>query len=146
MNAKKVSIFLAGFMWLLVAIRIATRACAWLEPYIQEPDWRLSFFLLSLIIAGGKAFTVLKKAAIRNLGNLDQIEEKPLHYVIGWLILYSVKGVVFIILMIGLGFLLRYLRTIGADPFNIFGFIYMGIAGALAIGSTFYFKELKNQA
>ena len=44
--------------------------------------------------------------------------------------------------MIGLGFLLRYLRTLGADPYNIFGFIYLGIALALAIGSTFYFKAL----
>ena len=95
MNAKKVSIFLAGFMWLLVAIRIGNRAMTWLEPYFQEPNWKLSLLLLSFIIAGGKAFTVLRKAAERNLGNIDQIEEKPLHYVIGWLILYSVKGIVF---------------------------------------------------
>lgn len=142
MNAKKVSIFLAGFMWLLVAIRIGSRAYAWLAPYFENPDWKLSLFLLSLIIAGGKAFTVLKKAAARNIGNVSKIEEKPLHYAIGWLILYSVKGVVFIVLMIGLGFLLRFLKSIGADPYNIFGFIYFGIALALAIGSTFYFKEL----
>lgn len=144
MNAKKVSIFLAGFMWLLVAIRIGWRAWGWLQPYFQEPDWKLSLLLVSFIIAGGKAFTVLKKAAARNIANVDQIQEKPLHYVIGWLILYSVKGIIFILLMIGLGFLLRYLRTIGADPYNIFGFIYLGISLALAIGSTFYFKVLKN--
>ena len=142
MSAKKVSIFLAGFVWLLVAFRIGARAFNWLQPYFQEPNWKLSLLVLSLIIAGGKAFTVLKKAAERNLGNVDKIEEKPLHYVIGWLILYNVKGIIFISLMIGLGFFLRYLRTLGADPFNIFGFIYLGISLAIAIGSSFYFKEL----
>jgi hypothetical protein len=143
MNAKKVSIFLAGFIWLLVAFRIGGRAIDWLQPYFQEPNWKLSLLLVSLIIAGGKAFTVLKKAAARNLGNIDKVKETPINYFIGWLILYNTKGVVFISLMIGLGFFLRYLRSIGADPYNIFGFIYLGIALALAIGSFFYFKELK---
>lgn len=144
MSAKKVSIFLAGFIWLLVAFRIGARAYTWLQPYFQEPNWKLSLLLVSLLIAGGKAFTVLKKAAARNIANIDQVEEKPLHYFIGWLILYSTKGVIFIALMIGLGFFLRYLRSIGADTYNIFGFIYLGISLALAIGSTFYFKVLKD--
>ena len=44
-------------------------------------------------------------------------------------------------LMIGLGFLLRYLRDIGLDSYNIFGFIYAAIALGLALASRYYFSE-----
>lgn len=141
-STKKVSIFIAGFIWLLVAIRIGYRAIGWLEPYFAEPSWKLSLLFVSLIIAGGKAFTVLKKAANRNISQAQELNNSPLNYFIGWLKLYGTRGIILIILMIGLGFLLRYLKTIGADPYNIFGFIYLGISLALAIGSAFHFKAL----
>ena len=144
MNSKKISIFIAGFIWLMVALRIGGRAMGWLEPYFQEPSWQLGLLVVSVIIGFGKAFSVLKKSVARNLANTDSLENKPMDYALGWLKLYGKKGVILILLMIGLGFLLRFLKTIGADPYNLFGFLYMGVALALAIGSGFYFKEIKN--
>jgi hypothetical protein len=72
---------------------------------------------------------------------LPKIDERPINYVIGFLILFGVKGSVMISLMIGLGFLLRFLRDIGLDSFNIFGFIYAAIALGLALASRYYFSE-----
>ncbi|MCE2929407.1 MAG: hypothetical protein LW817_07240 [Candidatus Caenarcaniphilales bacterium] len=144
MNTRNFSVFLAGLIWALVGIRIISRGLPWLEPYFSQPDWHLSLLLVSLIIAGGKAFSVLKKAAARNLGNLEKISDKPINYLIGWLILYNVKGCVFIALMMGLGIGLRHLREFHhADPYNLFGFLYLGIGLALVIGSSFYFKALQ---
>lgn len=91
-----------------------------------------------------KANTVLKKAVLRNLSNLDKIPNKIWAYFFGWIILYNKKGLIFISLMIGLGIGLRYLREFhNADPYNIFGFIYLGIGLALIRASLFYFE--KNQ-
>ena len=143
MNAKKLSIFLAGFLWVLVAFRIGSRGIEWLSPYLANPDWKLSFLIFSFLIAFFKATKVLKKSCERNLANLEKIQEKTSHYFFGWLILYGKKGIILISIMIGLGIGLRYLRAIGIDSFNIFPFIYIGIAGALLLGSQYYFKALK---
>lgn len=142
LNAKNISIFIAGFIWLLVALRIGSRGVNWLIPYFENPSWKLIFLLVSVIIGMGKGMTVLRKAAERNLSHLQNIEENMLNYFIGWLKIYGVKGSVMISLMIGIGIGLRYWRSVGGDPFNIFGFIYLGIALGLLIGSSYYFKAL----
>lgn len=141
-NAKNISIFIAGLIWLLVAIRIGSRGMNWLNPYFENPDWKLIFLLVSLIIGYIKATTVLRKAAERNLKNLDKVEEKAINYFFGWLKIYGIKGSIIILLMIVIGISLRYIRSIGGDPNNIFGFIYLGIAIGLGLGSTYYFKRL----
>ena len=148
MNAKNISVFIAGFVWLLVALRIGSRGITWLEPYFMNPDWKLIFLLVSVVIGYLKGTTVLKKAANRNLANLPQIEEKPLDYCFGWLKLYGKIGTIMISLMILIGISLRYWRAVGGDPYNVFGFIYLGIALGLGLGSTYYFKYLfsKNKA
>jgi len=143
MNTKNFSIFMAGFVWLLVAWRIGLRGFSWIQPYIEKPDWHLSLLLVSVLIGVLKATTVLRKAAQRNLANVDKISNNPINYFVGWLILYNVKGVVFISLMIGLGYGLRYLRSLGADPYNLFGFLYLGIALAIGAASFYYFASLK---
>ncbi len=142
MNAKNISVFIAGLLWLLVAIRIGSRGITWLEPYFANPDWKLTFLLVSLVIGILKATTVLKKSATRNLANIDQIHETFGDYALGWLKLYGKKGTIMILLMIGIGIALRYWREAGGDPYNIFGFIYLGIAIGLGLGSTYYFKYL----
>jgi hypothetical protein len=144
MNTRNFSIFLAGFIWLLVAIRIGYRGLLWLKPYFVEPDWRLSLLVFSFLIGMLKAFTVLKKAAYRNMANIEKISDNPLNYFIGWLIIYGFKGTLMISFMIGLGFSLRYLKSIGWDQYNLFGFLYLGIALGIAIASGFYFRKLKS--
>ena len=83
MNAKKLSIFLAGLIWVLVAFRIRLRSIEWLSPYLANPDWKLSFLIFSFLIAFFKATKVLKKSCERNLANLEKIQEKTSHYFFG---------------------------------------------------------------
>jgi hypothetical protein len=99
--------------------------------------------VVSILIAIGKSATVLKKSVNRNLGNLHKISnDDSKDYFLGVFKLFGVKGLILIILMIALGFLLRYLKAIGLDPYNVFGFIYLGISGALILGSLNYFKAV----
>lgn len=145
MNTRNFSLFIAGMIWLFVAYRIGYRGMTWLQPYFENPDWRLSLLVVSILIAFLKAFTVLKKAALRNIGNIDKISDNPINYLIGWLVLFGVKGSLMISLMIGLGLGLRYFKFHGWDPYNLFGFLYIGIALGIAIGSSFYFQKLLNR-
>lgn len=135
---------MAGIIWILVGIRIGSRGLAWLQPYFENPDWRLLFLVLSIIIGLAKALTVLKKAVQKKLPNLEKIDDHPINYFIGWIKLFGPAGCILISLMIGIGVTLRWLRAnLNADPNNIFGFIYLGIAMALIGASIFYFKEIK---
>jgi hypothetical protein len=142
LNAKNISIFIAGFIWLLVALRIGSRGISWLMPYFENPSWKLIFLLVSILIGFAKGTTVLRKAAERNLSNLGDIRETPMNYLFGWLKIYGTKGTIMISLMIAIGIGLRFWRANGGDPYNIFGFIYLGIALGLLIGSSYYFKSL----
>lgn len=144
MSAKKFSLYLAGGIWLLVALRIGGRAMQWLEPYFEPPQWQLALIAVSIVLGAAKANTVLKKAVNRNLGNLDKIKEGFLYYICGWLILYNVRGSIVITLMIALGWGLRSLRASGFDAYNLFGFLYLAVAIALAASSTLYFQAAKS--
>jgi hypothetical protein len=141
MTPARFSLLIAGLIWLSVGLRIGNRAVQWLTPYFEQPSWMLLFLILSVAVGVLKATTVLKKACLRNISNLPKIDERPINYLTGFLILFGVKGSVMISLMIGLGFLLRYLRDLGLDSFNIFGFIYAAIALGLALASRYYFSE-----
>lgn len=141
MSPAKFSLLVAGIIWLSVGLRIGNRAVEWLMPYFLNPTWMLSLLLISIALGYLKASTVLKKACLRNIANLPKIENTPINYLRGFLILFGVKGTIMISLMIGLGYLLRFLREIGLDSYNIFGFIYAGIALGLALASRYYFSE-----
>lgn len=143
MNPRKFSLLVAGIIWIAVGIRIALRAVPWLEPYFAEPNWKLSFFALSIIIGLAKAFTVLRKAVQRRIETIDQIDDSPINYLVGWLKLFGIRGGIVILIMIGLGFGLRAWRAAGGDPYNIFGFVYIGISLALLGSSIFYFRAIK---
>jgi hypothetical protein len=144
MSTRNFSLLTAGIIWILVGIRIGSRGLTWLQPYFENPDWKLSFLALSLIIGLAKGLTVLRKAVQKKLSNLEKIDDHPSNYLIGWLKLFGSSGTIIIILMIGIGITLRYLRNhLNADPNNIFGFIYLGIAIALIGASIFYFREIK---
>ncbi len=143
MSTKKFSLLTAGIIWILVGLRIGTRAVTWLQPYFEEPDWKLGLLVVSILIAVVKARTVLRKAVNRNVGNLDKINDKFVDYFTGWIKLFGVKGIVLISLMMALGYGLRALRDIGSDPYNLFGFLYFGVALALIGGSLHYFNHLR---
>lgn len=144
MSTRKFSLVIAGLLWIAVAVRIGSRGITWLQPYFTKPDWHLALLVLSILIGLAKAFTVLRKAVNRNLGNLENIDDNPINYLIGWLKLFGVRGTVMISLMIAIGIGLRYLREYqNADPYNIFGFIYLGIALGIGFASIFYFKAIK---
>lgn len=144
MNTRSFSLFIIGTLWITVGIRIASRGLSWLEPYFQEPDWHLSLLALSLIIGLAKALTVLRKTVNRRLEKVSDIDDSPINYLVGWLKLLGARGLIVISLMIGIGFSLRFWRDHGGDPFNIFGFIYLGIAIALAGSSIFFFRAIKD--
>lgn len=142
MTPARFSLLVAGLIWLSVGFRIGSRAVQWLMPYFENPSWMLLLLIISVLLGILKSNTVLKKACLRNIGNLPKIDNSsPINYFRGFLILFGVKGTVMISLMIGIGFFLRFLRGIGYDPFNIFGFIYVAIALGLALASRFYFSE-----
>lgn len=144
MSTRNFSLIVAGLIWILVGIRIGSRGLEWLAPYFNEPDWRLSFLVFSVLIGLAKGLTVLRKAVQKKLSNLEKIDDHPSNYLIGWIKLFGLSGCIIILLMIAIGFTLRYLRNnLNADPNNIFGFIYLGIAMALIGASVFYFKALE---
>ncbi|MBT6842947.1 MAG: hypothetical protein HOA17_04005 [Candidatus Melainabacteria bacterium] len=142
MNPRNFSLLIAGFLWIAVGLRIGKRGLGWLEPYFQTPDWHLYLLGLSLIIGLAKAFTVLRKAVNRRIETLAEIDDQPLNYLVGWLKLLGPRGIIVIGIMIGLGFGLRFWRESGGDPYNIFGFIYLGIAIGLIGSSAFFFKAI----
>lgn len=143
MNTRRFSLMLAGLLWLLVALRIGSRSINWLEPYFAEPNWMLLLIPVSLFVGYMKASKMLAKSIKRSVDNLDKIDDQFINYFIGWLKLMGIKGFLIISLMIGLGFGLRHLKTIGFDPYNLYGFVYLAVAFALLYGSSFYFKEAK---
>ena len=142
MNPRNFSLFVCGCIWIAVGIRVGRRGLAWLEPYFQNPDWHLWLLALSLIIGLAKAFTVLRKAVNRRLASLGEIDDHPINYFIGWIKLLGPRGVIVISLMIGIGLGLRFWRESGGDPYNIFGFFYLGIAIGLLGSSSFFFKAI----
>ncbi len=147
MNPRTFSLFIAGCLWIAVGLRIGSRGLNWLQPYFEQPDWHLGLLAVSVLIGLAKALTVLRKVVVRNTNtNLEKIDDKPINYLIGWLILLGKHSSIAIILMIGIGFGLRYWKTQGGDPYNIFGFIYLGIAIALIGSSVFYFKAIKDNS
>lgn len=146
MSTQRFSLIVAGAIWLLVAGRIAYRAFTWLLPYASQPSWQLWLLPIALILGLLKAKTVLKKAANRNIGNIDKIKNEPKYYLYGWLLLYGVPGTITISLMIALGIGLRALRAAGNDPLNIFGFIYLAIALGLGLASLYYFEAAAKHA
>lgn len=146
MSTRNFSLLVAGIIWILVGIRIGLRGLTWLQPYFENPDWKLSFLALSVIIGLAKGLTVLKKAVQKKLPHLEKIDDHPSNYFIGWIKLFGPAGCILITLMIGIGFTLRYMRAhMNADPNNIFGFIYLGIAMAIIGASFFYFREIKKE-
>ncbi len=145
MSTQRFSLILAGSIWLLVALRIGSRAFEWLTPYITQPSWQLALLPVAIILGVLKSRTVLKKAANRNIGNIDKIKNEPGYYLYGWLLLYGIHGTITISLMIALGFGLRALRAAGNDPFNVFGFIYLAVALALGLSSLYYFEAARKQ-
>lgn len=144
MNTRKVSLFIAACLWLAVGFRIACRGLDWLEPYFQTPDWHLGLLLISVIVGLAKAFFVLRKVVNRRIDRIGDIDDSPINYLIGWVKLLGLHGVIAISLMIGIGYGLRYLHYHGADPYNLFGFFYLGIAFALGGSSLFFFFAAKN--
>ncbi len=147
MNTRKFSLYIAGLIWALVGVRIGMRAVNWLTPYFDPPSWQLIFIVLSVIVGIFKAKKVLSKSVKRGIENSDSLDDRPLNYLIGWLKLYGLRGVIIVLLMIGLGFFLRALRSMGFDTYNIFGFLYLAVSFGLIMASTFYFKaaaELKD--
>ena len=145
MNTRQISLLIAGLLWIAVGLRIASRGLTWLEPYFQQPDWHLALLGLSVIIGIVKAMTVLRKAVQRRIDKADEIDDSPINYLIGWIKLLGSRGVIVITIMICIGIGLRFWRSHGGDPFNIFGFIYLGIALALISSSIFFFKAIKNR-
>lgn len=147
MNTRQFSLYLAGSIWLLVALRIAARGLEWLSPYLSQPSWQLVFLPIAIVLGILKSRTVLKKASLRNISNLEKVSlEKRSHYLYGWLLLYGMRGTITIGLMIGLGLGLRALRASGQDPLNLFGFIYLAVALGLGLSSAYYFKAAKEQS
>lgn len=143
MNTRNVSLAICGIIWILVGLRIASRGLNWLQPYFDNPDWHLWLLGLSLLIGLAKAMTVLRKAVNKRIDKIDIIDDAIANFFIGWIKLLGTGGVIIISIMIAIGFGLRYAREyMGADPYNIFGFIYLGIAIALIGSSGFYFKAI----
>lgn len=143
MNTRNFSLIIAGCLWIAVAARIGSRGLAWLQPYFQTPDWHLALLALSIVIGIVKALTILRKVVVRNTtNNLEKIDDSPINYLIGWIKLLGYHSCIMITLMMGLGIGLRFWRSHGGDPYNIFGFFYLGIALALAGSSFFYFKAI----
>ncbi len=140
MNTKNFSLIVAGSIWLLVALRIGSRAFEWLAPYISSPSWQLALLPIAIILGVLKSRTVLKKAANRNIGNLTKVKNEPGYYLYGWLLLYGLHGTITISLMIALGIGLRALRAAGNDPLNLFGFIYLAVALGLGLSALYYFE------
>ncbi len=145
MSTQRFSLILAGSIWLLVALRIGSRAIDWLSPYATHLSWQLALLPVAVILGVLKSRTVLKKAANRNIGNLTKVKNEPGYYLYGWLLLYGIHGTITISLMIALGIGLRALRAAGNDPMNIFGFIYLAVALGLGLSSLYYFEAARKQ-
>jgi predicted exporter len=145
MSTQYFSLILAGSIWLLVALRIGSRAFEWLSPYVTHPSWQIALLPIAIILGVLKAKTVLKKAANRNIGNLTKVKNEPGYYLHGWLVLYGVPGTITISLMIAMGIGLRALRAAGNDPLNIFGFIYLAVAIGLGLSALYYFEAARKQ-
>lgn len=147
MNTRNFSLVVAACLWIAVGFRIGSRGLSWLQPYFEKPDWHLALLALSIIIGIVKALTILRKVVIRNTtNNLEKIDDSPINYLIGWIKLLGFQSCIMITLMMGLGIGLRFWRNHGGDPYNIFGFFYLGIALALAGSSFFYLKAIERKS
>ncbi len=132
---KKVLMFIAGLMWLLVGIMLMNYARIWLSPESEK---------IVFIFAGAGVLSALiihhfgfLRVADKNLKRILSMEEKvSVFSFISW------KSYVLIAGMITLGITLRH----SAVPKNYLAVLYIGIGMALFLSSIrymrFFIKEL----
>ncbi|MDX1919602.1 MAG: hypothetical protein SFU25_02580 [Candidatus Caenarcaniphilales bacterium] len=98
--------------------------------------------LLALAIGFGKGKFVLQKTAQRSIDAIKELEDKLIHWFIGWAKVLGIRGFIVIGLMIGLGILLAS----DISPLNSFGrgLVRIAIGSALLVGSLRFWSELKD--
>lgn len=100
--------------------------------------------LLAIAIGFGKGKFVLQKTAQRSIDAVNQLEDKVIHWFLGWAKVLGLRGFIVIGLMIGLGILLAS----NISPLNLFGrgLIRITIGTALLIGSLRFWSELRDNS
>ena len=130
---------LAGSIWGVVGLFLIYRGVGLYELAVQTQQATQQGIIISviagLIIGGAKGKFVLSKTARRNKLRIEKIES-PLkfHHV------YAKSFYLFIGLMIGLGFLLRWGNEY-LGGYVVVAAIYCGIGTALIVSSWTYWKS-----
>jgi|TARA_B110000467_G_C18293533_1_gene466378 hypothetical protein len=138
LNRSKL-IQIAGGVWVAVGIFLIFRGVGLYQLALSEQGATTMGVAISvifgLIIGGAKGKFVLAKTAKKNKTRINALEE-PVN--IGQV--FAKPFYIFILAMMGLGFLLRtYNEFIGG--YIVVGAVYCGIGAALAVASLVYWKS-----
>ena len=138
MNRAKL-IQIAGGVWVAVGIFLIIRGVGFYQLAMSNPAVSTTCIAISvimgLVIGGAKGKFVLAKTARKNKTRINGLEE-PVN--IGQV--FAKSFYIFIVGMMGLGFLLRtYPHLVGG--YVVVAAIYCGIGSALAVASMVYWKN-----
>ena len=143
MNRKKL-LAVAGGIWGLVGLFLISRGAHLYQLAVAEQHASQQAIIFSgiagLIIGGIKGKFVLAKTARKNIARIDNlVAPLKLHHV------FSKPFYGFILGMMLLGFLLRYLNTY-LGGYVVVGAIYCGIGMALIVASRAYWNATPETA
>lgn len=143
--------FLSGFLWLIAGFNLlplglrllvgtldpegsaSSPLLDWLRPYFSQPEQAVqALILFSLFIGFLKGRMILGKTVAREVTRINTLPSPaPLSH------LYGKKTVILILLMMGLGFSMRWMSI----PPDIRGVIDVAVGAALINGAVLYFKQ-----
>jgi ferrochelatase len=135
-DSKRAAKRIAGVVWILVGAFLGLRGV--LMALEAETWWGLALaVVLGAFLGTGKGVFVLSKAARRNIARIDALAHpRPWNAFAG-------RFYFLILLMMGLGFSLRWMAGRGWLPYPLVGAIYVGIGAGLLASSIPYFKKPK---
>lgn len=132
---KYVLICLAGLVWIGVGLMLNYLAFNWLEAYKGH---YVSLFVISgIVIAIVKTKFIFSGIVRKNINRILSFDEK------GFILAFiSWKSYLLIVIMMGLGIILRH----STFPKEYLSILYIGIGLALILSGSLYFLAFANES
>lgn len=127
---------LAGIIWVLVGGMLLTRSVPMVQSASEQSGWTTTVvsLLIGALLGAGKGKFVLSKTARRNRMRIEALSHARI-----WNI-FTAKTWLLVVLMIGLGMLLRGGAAAGWFSWAAIAGVYAGIGAAMLVSSWVYFR------
>jgi len=128
----------AGIIWVLVGGMLLTRSVPMVQAASEQSGWVTTIvsLVVGALLGAGKGKFVLSKTARRNRARIEALSNARIWNV------FTAKTWMLVVLMIGLGMLLRGGAAAGWFSWAPIAAIYAGIGAAMLVSSWAYFRVI----